>query len=108
MQPEPAALEPVLGDVVAEVANPRAEPVAPAVAGPISERSHRGEMGITYYRYYVSGEAKRINSKGQVTIPTPLREKHGLREGDEVNVIEEGRSYRSSRSTRARLAGNGS
>lgn len=31
----------------------------------------------------------RINSKGQVTIPAPLREKHGLREGDEVNVVEE-------------------
>ncbi|MGB6771686.1 MAG: AbrB/MazE/SpoVT family DNA-binding domain-containing protein [Candidatus Dormiibacterota bacterium] len=39
----------------------------------------------------MSGEAKRINSKGQVTSPTPLGEKHGLREGDEVNVIEEGR-----------------
>jgi AbrB family looped-hinge helix DNA binding protein len=31
----------------------------------------------------------RINSKGQVTIPALLREKHGLREGDEVNVVEE-------------------
>ncbi len=31
----------------------------------------------------------RINSKGQVTIPAPLREKHGLRAGDEVNVVEE-------------------
>ncbi len=31
----------------------------------------------------------RLNSKGQVTIPAPLREKHGLREGDEVNVVEE-------------------
>lgn len=32
----------------------------------------------------------RINSKGQVTIPAPLRKKHGLREGDEVNVVEKG------------------
>lgn len=30
----------------------------------------------------------RINSKGQVTIPAPLREKHGLHEGDEVDVVE--------------------
>jgi AbrB family looped-hinge helix DNA binding protein len=45
---------------------------------------------MMYYRYYVSGDEMRINSKGQVTIPAPLREKHGLREGDEVNVIEEG------------------
>ncbi|MHB1640914.1 MAG: AbrB/MazE/SpoVT family DNA-binding domain-containing protein [Candidatus Dormibacteria bacterium] len=34
----------------------------------------------------------RLNSKGQVTIPAPLREKHGLREGDEVNVIEDGQA----------------
>jgi AbrB family looped-hinge helix DNA binding protein len=32
----------------------------------------------------------RLNSKGQVTIPADLRHKHGLREGDEVDVIEEG------------------
>ena len=31
----------------------------------------------------------RLNSKGQVTIPAPLRAKHDLREGDEVQVIEE-------------------
>jgi AbrB family looped-hinge helix DNA binding protein len=30
----------------------------------------------------------RINSKGQVTIPAPLRERHGLHEGDEVEVVE--------------------
>lgn len=36
----------------------------------------------------------RINSKGQVTIPAPLREKHGLREGDEVHVVEEGNALR--------------
>lgn len=36
----------------------------------------------------------RINSKGQVTIPALLREKHGLREGDEVNVVEEGSALR--------------
>jgi AbrB family looped-hinge helix DNA binding protein len=50
---------------------------------------------MMYYDYYVSGgEMMRINSKGQVTIPAPLREKHGLREGDEVNVVEEGGSLR--------------
>lgn len=32
----------------------------------------------------------RLNSKGQVTIPAPLRRKHGLHEGDEVDVVEEG------------------
>jgi len=42
----------------------------------------------------VSGGKVRLNSKGQVTIPAPLREKHGLREGDEVNVIEDGPALR--------------
>lgn len=32
----------------------------------------------------------RLNSKGQVTIPAELRHKHGLHEGDEVDVIEDG------------------
>ncbi|MBB1244163.1 AbrB/MazE/SpoVT family DNA-binding domain-containing protein [Streptomyces durbertensis] len=31
----------------------------------------------------------RLNSKGQVTIPAHLREKCGLRPGDEEDVIEE-------------------
>lgn len=31
----------------------------------------------------------RLNSKGQVTIPAQLRRKHGLNEGDEVEVIDE-------------------
>jgi AbrB family looped-hinge helix DNA binding protein len=31
----------------------------------------------------------RLNSKGQVTIPAQLREKHGLHEGDEVDVVED-------------------
>lgn len=30
----------------------------------------------------------RLNSKGQVTIPAELRHKHGLHEGDEVDVVE--------------------
>lgn len=46
-------------------------------------------LGMMRYRPYVSGRKMRINSKGQVTIPAPLREKHGLRAGDEVNVVEE-------------------
>ncbi|MGH3766893.1 MAG: AbrB/MazE/SpoVT family DNA-binding domain-containing protein [Pseudonocardiaceae bacterium] len=36
----------------------------------------------------------RLNSKGQVTIPAQLRERHGLHEGDEVDVIEEGDTLR--------------
>lgn len=36
----------------------------------------------------------RLNSKGQVTIPAALRQRHGLREGDEVEVIEEGNTLR--------------
>jgi AbrB family looped-hinge helix DNA binding protein len=31
-----------------------------------------------------------LNSKGQVTIPAQLRAKHGLYEGDEVEVVEVG------------------
>ena len=30
----------------------------------------------------------RLNSKGQVTIPAALRHRHGLREGDEVDVVD--------------------
>ena len=30
----------------------------------------------------------KINSKGQVTIPAPLRAKYNLHEGDEVKVID--------------------
>lgn len=36
----------------------------------------------------------RLNSKGQVTIPAALRERHGLHEGDEVEVIEDGATLR--------------
>ena len=36
----------------------------------------------------------RLNSKGQVTIPAALRERYGLHEGDEVDVIEEGNTLR--------------
>lgn len=32
----------------------------------------------------------RINAKGQVTIPAELRRKFGIREGDDVEVIEDG------------------
>lgn len=31
----------------------------------------------------------RLNSKGQVTIPAPLRQRHGLHEGDELDVVED-------------------
>ncbi|GAB3963702.1 hypothetical protein GCM10029978_022440 [Actinoallomurus acanthiterrae] len=36
----------------------------------------------------------KLNSKGQVTIPAPLREKYDLHEGDEVAVIEDHGSLR--------------
>lgn len=32
----------------------------------------------------------RVNSKGQLTIPADLRQKHGISEGDEFDVIEVG------------------
>jgi len=47
-----------------------------------------------YHRYYVSGALMRLNSKGQVTIPAALRERHGLHEGDEVDVVEDGNTLR--------------
>jgi AbrB family looped-hinge helix DNA binding protein len=31
----------------------------------------------------------RLNSKGQVTIPALLRARHGLHEGDELEVVED-------------------
>ena len=36
----------------------------------------------------------RMNSKGQVTIPAPLRERHGLHEGDELDVVEDADTLR--------------
>ena len=36
----------------------------------------------------------RLNSKGQVTIPAAIRARHGLQEGDEVEVIEDGTTLR--------------
>lgn len=36
----------------------------------------------------------RLNSKGQVTIPAALRAKHGLHEGDEIDVVEDGGALR--------------
>lgn len=36
----------------------------------------------------------RLNSKGQVTIPATLRARHGLHEGDEVEVVEDGATLR--------------
>ncbi|MDJ0342584.1 AbrB/MazE/SpoVT family DNA-binding domain-containing protein [Streptomyces sp. H10-C2] len=31
----------------------------------------------------------KLNAKGQVTIPAGLRAKYGLREGDEIDVVED-------------------
>lgn len=36
----------------------------------------------------------KLNSKGQVTIPARLRDKHQLHEGDEVEVVEDGSTLR--------------
>jgi AbrB family looped-hinge helix DNA binding protein len=36
----------------------------------------------------------RMNSKGQVTIPAVLRERHGLHEGDELDVVEDADALR--------------
>ena len=36
----------------------------------------------------------RLTSKGQVTIPVALRARHGLREGDELDVVEDGETLR--------------
>jgi AbrB family looped-hinge helix DNA binding protein len=47
------------------------------------------------YVYYVSdGGTMRVNSKGQVTIPAALRHRHGIEEGDEVEVVEDGTALR--------------
>jgi AbrB family looped-hinge helix DNA binding protein len=47
----------------------------------------------------------RLNSKGQVTIPAALRERHGLHEGDEVDVIEDGTTLRIVRAERGESRG---
>ncbi len=36
----------------------------------------------------------KLNSKGQVTIPADLRHRHGLAEGDDVDVVEDGSTLR--------------
>jgi AbrB family looped-hinge helix DNA binding protein len=36
----------------------------------------------------------RLNRKGQVTIPAALRKRHGLHEGDELDVVEDGETLR--------------
>lgn len=36
----------------------------------------------------------RMNSKGQVTIPALLRERHGLHEGDELDVVDDADALR--------------
>jgi AbrB family looped-hinge helix DNA binding protein len=43
---------------------------------------------------YLMEAIVRLNSKGQVTIPAELRHRYGLRGGDEVEVVEDGRTLR--------------
>lgn len=47
----------------------------------------------------------RLNSKGQVTIPASLRERHDLRAGDEVDVVEDGEGLRIVRSEDSQTPG---
>jgi AbrB family looped-hinge helix DNA binding protein len=47
----------------------------------------------------------KLNSKGQVTIPAPLRARYGLHEGDEVEVIEDGATLRIVRAEGSRTRG---
>lgn len=47
-----------------------------------------------YYISNVLGDAVKLNSKGQVTIPAELRHRHGFEEGDEVEVVEDGNTLR--------------
>jgi AbrB family looped-hinge helix DNA binding protein len=48
----------------------------------------------------------RLNSKGQVTIPALLRERHNLHEGDEVDVIEDGDALRIVRAEASQTRGD--
>ncbi|MGH8987480.1 MAG: AbrB/MazE/SpoVT family DNA-binding domain-containing protein [Acidimicrobiales bacterium] len=47
----------------------------------------------------------RLNSKGQVTIPAPLRARHNLHEGDEVDVVDENGDLRIVRSAVSQTRG---
>lgn len=47
----------------------------------------------------------KLNSKGQVTIPAELRHRHGIDEGDEVDVVEDGNTLRIVHGTRGRGSG---
>ena len=47
----------------------------------------------------------KLNSKGQVTIPADLRRRHGVVEGDEVEVIEDGDALRIVHAQRATSRG---
>ncbi|MFT4052511.1 MAG: AbrB/MazE/SpoVT family DNA-binding domain-containing protein [Microbacterium sp.] len=37
---------------------------------------------------------KKVNTKGQITIPADLRRKHGFAEGDSVDVVDDGGALR--------------
>lgn len=63
----------------------------PAHRSAHSARNLRAADGAPSSSMYNCQETTtRINSKGQVTIPATLRERHGLHEGDEVDVVEDG------------------
>lgn len=48
----------------------------------------------------------RLNSKGQVTIPAPLRVKYGLSEGDEIDVVEDAGTLRIVRASGSKSRGH--
>jgi AbrB family looped-hinge helix DNA binding protein len=50
----------------------------------------------------------KLNAKGQVTIPAGLREKYGLRAGDEIDVVEDDGVLRIVRVAAARHMASGS
>jgi AbrB family looped-hinge helix DNA binding protein len=51
------------------------------------------------------GARTRLTSKGQVTIPAALRERYDLREGEELDVVEDGSTPRIVRVWRHRTRG---
>lgn len=48
----------------------------------------------------------RLNSRGQITIPAELRHRHGFHEGDEVDIVEDGKTLRIAHRTIAESKGD--
>jgi AbrB family looped-hinge helix DNA binding protein len=52
-------------------------------------------------------EIRRINAKGQVTIPVAIRRKLGIRPGDEMEVLDTGPGYLRSRKRMSQTRAHG-